>query len=122
MPNVMGDSDDLGPNSGEELRMKAVLRFASFALPSLVIVMALLFCWRRHFVENSIFGAGLEIAGGVYGAIYLNRRSRGLSARIFESSAGPDRDFSHNNQADAGALTGAAIYVGFLVYILIEQW
>jgi hypothetical protein len=102
--------------------MKAILRVASFALPSVVIILALLVCWRRHFVEHIILWAGLTIAGSFYFAIFLNRRSRGFSARIFETQAGPDRDFSHNDQADMGALTGAAIFVGFLAYILIKHW
>lgn len=119
---MKGDPEDLGPHSDEKSRMKTVLRLASYTLPSLVTVFALLLCWRRHFVQDSILGTGLWIAGSVYFAIFLNRRSRGLSARIFETMAGPDRDFTHNDQADIGALTGAAIFIGFLAYILIMHW
>jgi hypothetical protein len=102
--------------------MKAALRFASFALPSLATIVALLLCWRRHFDGQIIPGAGFEIAVSIFLAIFLIRRSRGQSARLFETSTGPDQDQSSQDQVDIGALTGAAIYVGFLAYILIEQW
>jgi hypothetical protein len=118
----MGDSENSRSDSHVYSGLKAVLRFVSFALPSLATIMALVCCWRRHFVEQSFLWAGFEIAGSVYGAIFLNRRSRGRSARFFETSTGPDRDQSSQDQGDIGALTGAAIYVGFLAYILIEQW
>jgi hypothetical protein len=119
---MKGDSEDLGPDSDEGSRMKAALRFASVVLPSLATGMALLLCWRRHFVAQSILGAGVEIAGSVYIAIFFYRRSRGQSARIFYSSTGPDQDQDSQDQTDIGALLGAAIYAGILAYALIEFW
>jgi|SRR5450631_157047 hypothetical protein len=102
--------------------MKAILRFASFALPSLVTSLALLLCWRLHFVERSIRWAGVGIALSVYLAIFLNRRSRGLSARLFNLSTGLDSDESSKDQTDIGALWAASIYVGGIAFMLIKYW
>ena len=118
----MGDSENLESDSREDSRLKAVLRIVSFALPSLATSLALLLCWRRHFVAQIILGAGVEIAGSVYVAIFLNRRSRGLSARIFYAYTGPECDSGDQDQTDIGGLTGAVIYVAFLAYILIKHW
>ena len=50
--------------------LKAVLRFASFALPSLATIMALVCCWRRHFVEQSILWAGFEMREAFMGPFF----------------------------------------------------
>jgi hypothetical protein len=118
----MSDSEKEGwipyDNSGK----RGILRFASYVLPALVTIISLLICWRRHFDRNSIAGAGVGIAGSFYCAVALYRRSRGLSARIFSAYTGPDRDSSHQDQSDIGALWGAAIFIGFMVFMLIKYW
>jgi len=120
--SLMGDSRELGSDSDARSKMKAILRLTSFALPSLVTIIALLVCWRRHFVKQSIESAGLAIALCVYLAIFLIRRSRGLSARFFYASTGPDSDESSQDQTDIGALWAAAIIVGVSAYTLFEYW
>jgi hypothetical protein len=102
--------------------MKTLLRYVSFALPSLVTIMALLLGWRQHFVAQSIPGVAGGIAGSIYLGIFFNRRSRGLSARIFYASTGPDEDQSSQDQTDIGALIGAAVFVGIAAYLLIKFW
>lgn len=105
-------------NSGK----RGILRLASFVLPSVVTISSLLICWRRHFDKNSIAAAGVGIALSVYAAIALNRRSRGLSARLFYAYTGPDRDSSDQDRSDIGGLVGAAILIGMMVYMLFKYW
>ena len=102
--------------------MKAIFRLVSFALPCLVTVMALLLGWRQHFVGKSIPGVAAAIVGSIYLAIFFNRRSRGLSARIFNASTGPDEDQSSQDQTDIGVLIGTAVYLGIAMYALIKYW
>jgi hypothetical protein len=117
---LMGDSELSG--SDEQSRIKAILRFASFALPSLVTILMLFFCWRRHFNKQSLESAGLVIAWCVYMAVFLNRRSRGLAAAFFYASNGPDRDETTQVDMDVIALCGAVIIAGTVVYMLIKHW
>jgi hypothetical protein len=119
---LTGDSEELGPDSHEQSRMKAIFRLVSFALPSLVTIMALLLGWRQHFDGRSIPGVAAAIAGSIYLAIFFHRRSRGLSARIFNAATGPDEDQSSQDQTDIGVLMGTAVYIGIIVYALIRYW
>jgi hypothetical protein len=105
-------------NSGK----RGILRLASFALPSLMTISMLLICWRQHFVKQSIEAAVFSIALCVYFAIFLNRRSRGLSAAFFYTSTGPDRDEDSQDQTDVGGLWGAAIIIVGMVYTVIKCW
>ena len=118
----MADSENAGSNSREASRLRAALRIASFVVTPLVTILALLLCWRQHFVENSIVGSGLALAISVYFAIFLNRRSRGLSARFGVASTGPDREQSSQDQTDIGALWAVALYVVGFAYVVIERW
>lgn len=95
---------------------------ASFALPSIVTGLALLLCWRRHFAAQKLLAAGLAIVMSVYFAIFLNRRSRSLSARFFVASTGPDRDQSSRDQTDIAALWVVVILIGVMAYIVIKDW
>jgi hypothetical protein len=118
----MGNSENLAPESRGNSGLRAALRFASFALPSIVTSAALLLCWRHRFVLRSILWAGFMILGSVYGAIFLSRRSRGLSARFFYVSTGPDQDEGSQDQTDFGVLAGATIYVGYMAFMLFKYW
>jgi len=118
----MNDSEKEGWIPYENSGKRGILRLASVVLPALVTVMSLLICWRQHFVKHSIEGACFGIAASVYFAIFLYRRSRGLSARIFYASTGPDCDSSHQDQSDIGGLWGAAILTGMTVYMLFAYW
>ena len=102
--------------------MKAMLRLASFAFPSIVTILALLLCWRAHFSKNSLLASAFILAIGIYFAIYYYRRSRGLSANLGNVNPGPDCDWSYNDQSDIGALWAAAIIVGGIVYMVIKDW
>jgi hypothetical protein len=115
----MGDSEL--SDSGEQSRLKAILRFASFAFPSLVTILMLFFCWRRHFNKESLEGAGLMIAWCGYMAVYLNRRSRGLAAAFFLASNGPDRDETTQENGDVIMLCVAVIIVGTIAYSLLKD-
>jgi hypothetical protein len=119
---LTGDSEELGPDSHEQSTMKAIFRLVSFALPSLVTIIALLLGWRQHFDGRSIPGVAAEITGSIYLAIVFHRRSRGLSARIVNAATGPEQDQSSQDQTDIGVLIGTAIYVGIIVYALIRYW
>ena len=118
----MGDPTGLEPDLDQDPWVKAILRLASFAFPSIVILLALLLCWRAHFSKNSLLTSGFILALGIYFAIYYHRRSRGLSASLGLVNPGPDRDWSYNDQSDIAALWGAAIIIGGMVYLLIENW
>jgi hypothetical protein len=118
----MGDSGELGSDSDGQSRLKAILRFASFALPSVVTILMLLVCWRQHFDKRSIESSGFAIVLCVYLAIVFYRRSRGLSAAFFYATTGPDREQSSQDQADIGMLWGAVIIVGIIAYMLFESW
>jgi len=111
-----------GSNLREQFTIKGLLRFASFALPSVVTILLLLVCWRQHFNRPSVEGAGLMMAFCVYLAMFLNRRSRGLPAAFFYASNGPDRDESTQENLDIIALGGAAIIAGMVVYMLFKLW
>jgi hypothetical protein len=116
------DSPD-NPESGsvELSHLRAIMRFASFALPSLVTSIALLLCWR-HFTARGAVWASLEIATAFWLARFLHRRSRGLPARFGFNNPGPDRDDGYNDQSDIGSLWAAAIYLGGTIFILIKGW
>lgn len=118
----MGDPTGLEPDLDQDLRVKAILRIASFAFPSIVTILALLLCWRAHFSKNSLLGSGIMLAPGIYFAIYCHRRSRGLSANLGNNNPGPDRDWGYNDQSDLGALWGAAIIIGGMMYMVFERW
>ena len=117
---LMGDSEL--SNSDQQSRIKATLRFASFALPSLVTILMLSFCWRRHFNKQSLESTGFVIAWCVYMAVFLNRRSRGLAAAFFYASNGPDRDETTQENIDVIALCGAVIIAGTVAYVLFKYW
>ena len=117
---LIGDPEH--SDSGEQSRIKAILRFVSFALPLFVTILVSLFCWRRHFNEKSIESAGLAIGLCIYLAIFCFRRSRGLAAAFFYASNGPDRDESSQKQLDIVALWAAAIIVGTVAYMLFKHW
>jgi hypothetical protein len=117
----MGDSKS-GLDSQVDWQLRLVLRFASYVLPCLSLIVALLLGWRQHFVWQSIPGVVGEIGGSIYIAIFLHRRSRGQSARIFNAATGPSEDQSSQDQTDIGVLWGGAIYIGMLIYVLIQFW
>jgi hypothetical protein len=102
--------------------MKVVLRFVSFALPSLVTIIALLQCWRLNFVERGFVLAAWEIAFSVYLAIFLNKRSHGRLARFFYVSNGPDRDMGWQRSVDVAALWVGALFFGVTVFLLVKDW
>ena len=102
--------------------LKAVLRLASIAFPSIVTILSLLLCWRAHFSKNSLGASALAIAIGIYFAIYYYRRSRGLSANLGNNNPGPERDWSYNDQSDIGALWAAAPIIGVLAYTVFKHW
>jgi hypothetical protein len=118
----MAESNELGSDSHEQSQLKAIMRFAAFALPLLVTTLVFLFGWRRHFGMRSVEAGGIWVALSVYMAIYFKRRSRGLSARIFLDSTGPHRDEDGQGRSDIGALWGAAVFVGCVAYMLFEYW
>jgi len=118
----LGDPTGLEPDLDQDPRVKAILRLASFAFPSVVTILALLLCWRTHFSKNSLLASGFTIAFGIYFSIYYHRRSRGQSANLGYNNPGPDRDWSYNDQSDIGALWAAAILVGFIAYLLFKSW
>jgi hypothetical protein len=91
-------------------------------LPSTATVVAALLCWRSDFVSQSIIGAAVEVAISLYLAIFLNRRSRGLPARIAYAYTGPDRDPGDQDQSDFGGLTAAALCIGGMVWLLVKYW
>jgi hypothetical protein len=106
----------------QDPRVRALLRLASFAFPSIVTILALLLCWRAHFSKNSLLASGIILALGIYLAIYYYRRSRGLSANFGNVNPGPDHDWSYNDQSDIAALWGAALFIGVIVYMVIKDW
>jgi drug/metabolite transporter (DMT)-like permease len=118
----MGDPAGLEPDLDQDPLVKAMLRFTSFAFPSIVTILALLLCWRAHFSKNSLIASIFILACGIYFAIYCYRRSRGLSANLGYNNPGPDRDWSYNDQSDIAALWGAVIFVGFIAYMVIKDW
>ena len=87
----MGDPTELERDLDQDPRVKAMLRFASFAFPSIVTTLALLLCWRAHFSKNSLLASALVFAFGIYFAICCHRRSRGLSANLGNNNPGPNR-------------------------------
>ena len=118
----MGNSTGLEPDLDQDPQVKAMLRLASVAFPSIVTILALILCWRAHFSRNSLGASVLAIAFSAYLAIYFYRRSRGLSANAGYSNPGPDRDWSYNDQSDIGAVWSAAIFIGVLAYMVFKQW
>jgi uncharacterized membrane protein YwaF len=118
----MGDSEKLSSDSDEQSKLRAILRFASFAFPSVVTVLMLLICWRQHFSKRSIETAALAILLYGYFTVVMYRRSRGLSAAFFYATTGPDREQSLQDQTDIALLWGAGIIVAAIVYMLFESW
>ena len=110
------------PDLDQDPSVKAMLRLASFAFPSIVTSLAAFLCWRAHFSKNSLLAAAFIFAFGIYFAIYCYRRSRGLSAHLGNNNPGPNRDWRYNDQSDIGALWGAAIFIGGMVYMVIKYW
>jgi hypothetical protein len=118
----LGDPTGLEPDLEQDPQVKAKLRLASFAFPSIVTILALVLCWRAHFSKNSLLASVFILALGAYFSIYYYRRSRGLSASLGNVNPGPDRDWSYNDQCDIGSLWGATIIIGGIVYIVIKSW
>jgi len=118
----MGEPTGLEPDMDQDPRVKAMLRLASFAFPSIVTVLALLLVWRAHFSKNSLLASAFVLALCIYFAIYCYRRSRGLSANFVYNNPGPNRDWSYNDQSDIGALWFAAIVIAGMVYRVIKYW
>jgi hypothetical protein len=118
----LGDPPRLEPDLEQDPRVKAILRLASFAFPSIVTILALLLCWRSHFSKNSLLASAFMLAFSIYFAIYCHRRSRGLSANLGYNNPGPDRDWGYNDRSDIGALWGAAIVIGGMIYMVIKHW
>jgi hypothetical protein len=115
--------DDSKDTQADELsRFRARLRFASIAVPSAVTVLELISCWRRHFDKTSIEAAAFMVFIAVWYAVFLNRRSRGLSARLglVSVSAGSDEDLYGG--VDVLALWGSAAFVGLAAYGLFKSW
>ena len=119
MSTESDDSDWLPP---ETARVRAILRFASWAFPILTTTILLLICWRQHFSKQSNLATLFAMAAIAHLSIAICRRSRGLSARIFTAYTGPDRDWSHQDRSDIGLLWGIAVFSGGMVYILVKQW
>jgi hypothetical protein len=118
----LGDSTELEPDLDQDPQVKAMLRLASFAFPSIVTILALILCWRAHFSKNSLLASAFILAIGIYFAIYYHQRSRGLSASLGNVNPGPDRDWSYNDQCDIGSLWAAAIVIGGIAFIIIKDW
>jgi len=118
----LGDPTGVEPDLEQDPWVKAMLRIASFAFPSIVTILALVHCWRTHFSKNSLLAAAFIFAFGIYFAIFCHRRSRGLSANFGNNNPGPNRDWGYNDQSDIGALWGAAIIIGGIVYMVIKYW
>jgi hypothetical protein len=116
----LGNPGETAADDTELARLRAMLRIASFALPSTVTGLALLLCWRRQFIARSIEWAVFEIAFAAYLGIFLNRRSRGLPASFFYASTGPGRD--SQDPTDVTALWGAAFFVGATGFFLVKYW
>jgi hypothetical protein len=118
----LGDPTQSESDMEQDPSLKAVLRLASIAFPSIVTILSLLLCWRAHFSKNSLGASVLAIAIGIYFTIYYGRRSRGLSANLGNNNPGPDRDWSYNDQSDIGALWAAAPIIGVLAYTVFKHW
>ena len=118
----LDDPTQLKSDMDQDSSVKAILRPASIAFPSIVAILLLLLCWRAHFSRNSLGASVLAIAFSAYLAIYFYRRSRGLSASAGYNNPGPDHDWSYNDQSDIGALWGAAICIGVLAYMVFKHW
>jgi hypothetical protein len=116
----LGEPEKAAADDPELARLRAYLRIASFALPSMVTGLALLLCWRWQFIARSIKCAVFEIAFAAYLAIFLNRRSRGLPASFFYASTGPGRD--SQDPTDITALWGAAFLVGAAGFFVVKYW
>ena len=115
--------DDLGCLEPDELaRLRTRMRFASFAVPSLVAVLNLMICWRRHFDKTSIEGAVFSILIVLYLANFLSRRSRGLSASLGYVSVRADSDEGLYGSVDVVALWASVAFVGLAAYILFKCW
>jgi hypothetical protein len=117
----MGDIDKVGFIPYENSGKRPILRFAALAVLLLSIGVALFLCWKEHFSRDALLRGGFIIAISLFLANFFYRRSRGLSARLFETSTGPDDDSSRQDQVDMGALAGLVIAVGIVVYKVIAH-
>jgi hypothetical protein len=108
---ALGDSEGSEPDVDLDSNVKAMLRFTSFAFPSVVTILTLLRCWRKHFSASSLWLAVFIAAFSVYFTVYCHRRSRGLSASFGYNNPGPDREWSYNDQSDIAALWAAPAHV-----------
>jgi hypothetical protein len=118
----LGDPIRFEPDLDQDPRVKALLRLASFAFPSILTILAMLLSWRAHFSRNSLLASAFILALGIYFARYYHRRSRGMSASLGTVNPGPDRDWSYNDQCDIGALWAAPIVIGEIAYMVIRYW
>jgi hypothetical protein len=118
----LGDPTRFEPDLDQGPWVKAMLRLASYAFPSILTILALLLIWRAHFSKNSLLASTFILALGIYFAIYYHRRSRGMSANLGNVNPGPDRDWSYNDQCDIGSLWAAPIIVGEIAYMVIKYW
>jgi hypothetical protein len=118
----MSDYKKVGLVPYENSGKRPMLRLAALAVLLLSTSVALLLCWKEHFGREALLRGGFIIAISLYLANFFYRRSRGLSARLFESRAGPEDDPSWQDQVDMGALVGLVIAIGFVGYKIIKHW
>jgi hypothetical protein len=118
----LGDPTRLEPDLEQDPRVKALLRLASIAFPSVVTILALLLIWRAHFSRNTLLASAFILALGIYFAIYYHRRSRGMAASLGNVNPGPDRDWSYNDRCDIASLWAAPIIIGEIVYMVVKFW
>ena len=107
--------------SSEQLRLRVALRISSFAFTSIVAILALLFAWRRNDAQGFEMGA-FSVSISLYMAIYLNRRSRGLHARVFLISTGPHHDENQQGLTDYCVLWGSVVWVACVAYMFWKYW
>jgi hypothetical protein len=117
----MGDIEKVGLIPYENSGKRPILRLAAFAVLLLSTGVALFLCWKEHFSRDAFLRGGFIIAISLFFANFLYRRSRGLSARLFETSTGPEDDSSRQDQVDMGALAGLVIAIGIVAYKVIAH-
>jgi|SRR5580692_10279197 hypothetical protein len=118
----MSLDDKVGLVPYENSGKRPILRVAAFAVLLLSTSAAVLLCWNGHFGRDALLGGGFIMAISLYFANFFYRRSRGLSARLFENSAGPEDDASWQDQVDMGALAGLVIAIGVVAYKIFKHW
>jgi hypothetical protein len=118
----MSDYEKVGLIPYENSGKRPLLRLAALAVLLLSTGAALFLCWKEHFGREALLRGGFIIAISLYLANFFYRRSRGLSARLFENYTGPDDDPSRQDQADMGALVGLVIAIGYVAYKIIGHW